>query len=359
MRQEVRRRVQGLLWLPEDDLLGFAADLQLDGITATKRNILRCVMSLFDSQGILSHITVQGRMIIQDTWRSQVNWDEEVDETIRTRWRKWTTLLQQVSKIRFSRAYFPGFSIADIGSVDLHIFTDASEEAYAAAAYFRAVIHGKVFCTLVMAKAKVAPLKALSVPRLELMGALLGARLAKAVSEYHTIPVRRRILWTDSLATLAWIQSQHCRYRQFVAFRVGEILSKTEAAEWRWVPTNHNVADEATKWGKGPSTNTKSRWFQGPDFLYLTETEWPKRASTTPLVTDEELRPSMVHHEEVNVDIIRWERFSKWERLLRAVAYVHRFISNCRLRIKKQRSATEYLSKEELLKAENSLWRIT
>lgn len=221
-------RVLGLLWLPTEDSLAFAADLKLDGTVPTKRNILRWVMSVFDSQGILSHITVQGRMIIQDTWRSQVTWDEEVNDATQTRWRKWIKLLEEVNKIRLPRAYFPGLSAVDIGMVDLHIFTDASEEAYAATAYFRTVVNGKVYCALVMAKAKVAPLKAVSVPRLELMGAISGARLAKAVCEYHTIPIRRRVLWTDSLATLAWIQSQHRRYRQFVAFRVGEILAKTE-----------------------------------------------------------------------------------------------------------------------------------
>lgn len=73
-------RVLGLLWLPDEDLLAFAVDLQFDNIVPTKRNILRCVMSLFDSQGLLSHLTVQGRMIIQDTWRSKVNWDEEVEK---------------------------------------------------------------------------------------------------------------------------------------------------------------------------------------------------------------------------------------------------------------------------------------
>ncbi|XP_062698985.1 uncharacterized protein LOC134284259 [Aedes albopictus] len=298
-------------------------------------------------------------MIIQDTWRSQVSWDEEVSDSIQTRWRKWIKLLEEVNKIRLPRPYFPGFSAADIGCVDLHIFTDASEEAYAATAYFRTVKNEKVYCTLVMAKAKVAPLKAVSVPRLELMGALLGARLAKTVCEYHTIPIRRRVLWTDSLATLAWIQSPHCRYRQFVAFRVGEILTKTEADEWRWVPTKHNVADEATKWGKGPSTEVKSRWFQGPEFLYFPEEKWPIRESTRPLVADEELRPSLVHHVMTTKDIIRWENFSKWERLLRAIAYVHRFVTNCRQQHNKQQLVAGCLTKEELQKAELSLWRVT
>ncbi|XP_038106443.1 uncharacterized protein LOC119766116 [Culex quinquefasciatus] len=282
-------RVLGLLWLPEEDVLAFATQLQLDGIPPTKRNILRCVMSLFDSQGILSHITIQGRMIIQDTWRNKTKWDDEVIEAIRIRWLRWTKLFKRVGEMKLHRAYFPGFSAAEVGSVELHVFTDASEEAYACTAYFRVVINGKVYITLAMAKAKVAPLKVLSVPRLELMGALLGARLAKAVMEYHTYPICRRVFWTDSKTTLAWINSHHRRYRQFVAFRVGEILSKTDSIEWRYVPTLHNPADEATKWGKGPSTDVQSRWFQGPDFLYLPEAEWPAQATSQLLETEEEL----------------------------------------------------------------------
>ncbi|XP_029734329.2 uncharacterized protein LOC115269635 [Aedes albopictus] len=260
-------RVLGLLWLPKEDIIAFARNQQLHDIAPTKRNILRCVMSLFDSQGILSHITIQGRMIIQDTWRNQTQWDDEVAEAIRLRWFRWIKLFEEVDQMRLHRSYFPGFTAAEVGPVELHVFTDASEEAFACAAYFRATIMGRVHVTLVMAKAKVAPLKSLSVPRLELMGALLGARLAKAVKEYHTFSIARRVMWTDSKTTLAWVQSQHRRYRQFVAFRVGEILNKTEATEWRYVPTQHNPADDATKWGKGPSVDVTSRWFRGPDYI--------------------------------------------------------------------------------------------
>ncbi|XP_062703041.1 uncharacterized protein LOC134285727 [Aedes albopictus] len=350
-------RVLGLLWLPKEDIIAFSSNQQLPDIAPTKRNILRCVMSLFDSQGILSHITIQGRMIIQDTWRNQTQWDEEVAEAIRLRWFRWIKLFEEVGQIRLHRSYFPGFTSAEVGSVELHVFTDASEEAFACTAYFRATIMGRVHVALVMAKAKVAPLKSLSVPRLELMGALLGARLAKAVKEYHTLLIVRRVMWTDSKTTLAWIQSQHRRYRQFVAFRVGEILDKTEATEWRYVPTQHNPADDATKWGKGPSPDVTSRWFRGPDFLYSPESEWPEQKSTQSLETDEELRPCMVHREKPIEDVYQIGNFSKWERLLRAAAYVRRYIANCYHKSKRQELVTGFLNQEELQNAENSLWR--
>ncbi|XP_062711767.1 uncharacterized protein LOC134289632 [Aedes albopictus] len=351
-------RVLGLLWLPKEDIIAFSSNPQLHDIAPTKRNILRCVMSLFDSQGILSHITIQGRMIIQDTWRNQTQWDDEVAEAIRLRWFRWIKLFEEVGQMRLQRSYFPGYTAAEVGSVELHVFTDASEEAFACAAYFRATIMGKVHVMLVMAKAKIAPLKSLSVPRLELMGALLGARLAKAVKEYHTLSIARRVMWTDSQTTLAWVRSQYRHYRPFVAFRVGEILSKTEATEWRYVPTQHNPADDATKWDKGHSIDVTSRWFRGPEFLHRPEIEWPEQRSTQSWETDEELRPSMVHRENLDENVYQIGKFSKWERLLRVVAYVHRYIANCYWKSKKRELITGYLRQEELRDAENGLWRL-
>ncbi|XP_062557078.1 uncharacterized protein LOC134221929 [Armigeres subalbatus] len=135
-------------------------------------------------------------------------------------------------------------------------------------------------------------------------------------------------MWTDSKTTLAWIQSQHRRYRQFVAFRVGEILSKTESYEWKYVPTQHNPADDATKWGKGPSTDVTSRWFLGPEFLYQPEAEWPEQRSTESLNTEEELRACLTHQQRQVEDVYQINKFSKWNHLLRTAAYVHRYIDN-------------------------------
>ncbi|XP_065090415.1 uncharacterized protein LOC135711490 [Ochlerotatus camptorhynchus] len=111
--------------------------------------------------------------------------------------------------------------------------------------------------------------------------------------------------------------------------------------------------------GRGPRTDVQSRWFKGPDFLYLPESEWPKRTSMKPLETDEELRPCLVHHQRIVEDVISWTNFSKWERLLRAIEYTHRYVANCRRRSKEQPPISGCLTKEELQRAENSLWFIT
>lgn len=158
---------------------------------------------------------------------------------------------------------------------ELHIFADASKNAFAAVAYLRIEHEGKVECALVGSKCKVAPQKLMSIPRLELQAAILGTRLANSIRNAHTIKINRQVFWSDSKTVICWIRSDHRKYRQFVAFRIGEILESTNEKEWKWIPTKMNVADEATKWQRIPEFDLSNRWFRGPDFLLQSESEWP------------------------------------------------------------------------------------
>lgn len=177
--------------------------------------------------------------------------------------------------------------------------------------------------------------------------------------EGHTIPVRKRFLWSDSTTVLSWIHSDHRRYRPFVAARVGQILTETNETEWRWVPSKLNVADEATKWSRGPSFDADCRWFVGPEFLYTPENEWPQsNRSVAP--TMEDIRPCFVHREVLPESVIEFGRFSKWNRLLRAVAYMLHAVS-----IWKRKNNSSLLSEsagpllqENLLEAETLIWKL-
>ena len=189
------------------------------------------------------------------------------------------------------------------------MFVDASEVAYSCAIYLRTLdTEAKPQCCLIAAKSKVAPLKPWSIPRLELQGCVLGVRWSKFVRENHGVPVSKMVFWTDSRTALAWIMADPRNYRQFVSFRVAEILENTTASDWRWVPSKSNPADEATKWGSGPYFDRNSKRFQGPEFLRLPETEWPcpKEPETA---TSEEIRASILHHCLIEL-VIDFARFS-------------------------------------------------
>ncbi|XP_062541539.1 uncharacterized protein LOC134209558 [Armigeres subalbatus] len=359
---EESERVLGMLWLTETDMLSFSTMFRTDieelirsKTRPTKRQLLKTVMSLFDPLGLLASFLVHGKIIMQQVWRAGTKWDEYVDDRIEQQWQKWIALFNRISEIQIPRCYFQAASNEQYGTLQTHLFVDASEAAYSAVVYFRIIdMEGNPRCSLVTAKTKVAPLKYVSIPRLELMAAVLGARLLLFVEENHTIPIKQRFCWSDSNTVLAWLRSEHRRYKQFVACRVGEVLELTKENEWRWVPSKLNVADEATKWGKGPCFDVGSRWVQGPEFLSKPQELWPRTITPT-ISTEEELRPCHLFH-DVITPLFDFERFSNWSRLLRTVAFVfHPFT------VYKANKASYKVGKEptheDLRAAEIQIWK--
>ncbi|XP_039438455.1 uncharacterized protein LOC120419726 [Culex pipiens pallens] len=357
-KNDPTERVLGMFWKPEEDVFTYTMTLTNDAEHPTKRQALRIVMSLFDPAGLLCFFIIHGKILIQEVWRAKTEWDQKIPDKLRERWMRWIELFEHLCEVRIPRCYFPKYSVDDIVSLQLHVFCDASEEAYSCVAYFRAVFwDGVIQVALVGGKAKVAPLKALSIPRLELSGGVLGVRLRKSITNGHSLKVEKTVMWTDSKTVLAWINSDHRNYRQFVACRVGEILSKSDAAEWRHCPGKLNPADLATKWGpKGPCFSPDYPWY-GRFFLLSPDIEWPMDVNPAEETTEEELRACLVHIEAVIKSTIDWKRFSDWTRLLRAVAYALRFKQNIREKVKKQPLTTGPLTQEEMGMAETAIFR--
>ncbi|XP_058816664.1 uncharacterized protein LOC131679936 [Topomyia yanbarensis] len=260
-------RVLGVVWDPVGDEFRFATEWKaeynkvfLEEKRPTKRIVLSIVMAQFDPAGFLAPVTILGKMLVQDLWRTGCDWDDAIDELSFRKWLRWTNILADVPVFKLPRSYFGTARSDEVEEVQLHIFADASETAYGCVAYFRAIVRGKVVCSLVMSRAKVAPLKQLSIPRLELLAAVLAARLARTIEQNHNFTISRVVFWIDAEVVLSWIRSDQRRYKQFVGFRIGEILSLTKLTDWRWVPTRLNVADLVTKWGKGLEIHPNSPW---------------------------------------------------------------------------------------------------
>lgn len=327
-------KVLGMWWRTSDDV--FTYNLKFTKANGeilsgrrlpTKRELLRLLMSIFDPLGLLSFYTVHMKILLQNVWRKGIMWDETISDEFSEEWLRWLSLLNNVENVKVPRCYFKmGCSQKSI--VQLHILVDASENAYAAVAYFRIQTHDKIETSLVASKTKVAPLRPVSIPRMELLAAVLGARLAATISNGHDLRIESTHFWTDSKTVLLWLRSDPRRYKQFVMFRVAEIQEITDISKWSYVPSKANVADLATKWARQPSFDSPNSWFTGPSFLSQPPNEWPKSESENKHhseVSISEIQHVAVHVQQ-NVALIDFTRFSKYERLLRSMAYVRRFV---------------------------------
>ena len=192
---------------------------------------------------------------------------------------------------------------------------------------------GKFGARFVAAKSRVAPLKELTIPRLELQAAVIASRLGKTITEQSRFNFERVRYLSDSRVVLACIKGETHSYKPFVSCRVGEIQSNSQPSDWLHCPTDLSVADDLTK---GISAGeTHGRWFDGPPFLQLPEEQWPTEqgAPDTTEVKKETRKVHIVKATMVPQPIFKCENMSSWKRFLRVTAYVFRFIHNVRAKL--------------------------
>lgn len=275
-----KERVLGLFWDTRTDELKFNVELAkipkeiLSGkIRPSKREILRVIMSVFDPLGLLAPFTLRSKILMQQTQRSGVSWDKELRDEEYGAWLDWISKVQYLKECRVPRCYSPAEK--ENSRVELHVFSDASLIGYAAAAYLRFESPvGDARVSLIMAKSRIAPLKPMTVPRLELQAALLGSKLADFLKKEIKMKISGRFFWSDSTTVLQWIRSEPRQHNMYVANRLAEISELTRISEWRWVPSEENPADDATRL-TNDALVTGSRWFFGPNFLRNLKSTWP------------------------------------------------------------------------------------
>lgn len=321
-------RVLGMFWNTKSDKFIFKLNdsrihpqvLELKR-KMTKREFLRVVMSLFDPKGLVGHLIVQAKIILQDVWRSKVDWDDQIEDKDMESFWKWWQCAKSITKLQIPRCYSSKLSDPST-NVQLHVFVDASDKAFSAVAYWRIENEGGVDIALIGSKTKVAPLKTLSIPRLELQAAVLGLRFAQFIQKEHRIKFSQRHFYTDSKTVLCWLLKRH-KLTSFVEFRVGEILNGSDVNEWKKIQSKNNVADVATKENKELFMNNEQRWFKGPEFLLKTQDQWPVEIVDVDRDNPPEVVPiHHIHVESRGFDTIDASRFSCWFRLLRSTARV-------------------------------------
>ncbi|XP_033111304.1 uncharacterized protein LOC117112338 [Anneissia japonica] len=207
------------------------------------RNVLSKIASLFDPLGFISPIVIRAKITMQDIWASGLSLDEPLSNEIENKVKYWLADLDELSKIKVERCLQP---IND-GRVALHVFVDTSEDAYAAVVYLCCKKDDTCTIRLVASKTKVAPLKTMSIPRLELMATVLGLKLVKSIANFLDYDLKNAIFWSDSMTAICWIRGRSRAFKTFVANRVGYIQEHTNPNQWRHVPTKLNPTDVASR----------------------------------------------------------------------------------------------------------------
>ncbi|XP_014881703.1 uncharacterized protein LOC106942873 [Poecilia latipinna] len=192
----------GIQWLIKNDT--FIFNIGLKDQPSTRRSCLSIIASLYDPLGFIAPFTLSGKLILQELCQRGVGWHDPLPEDIKPWWEKWINDLQRLKEISIPRCYHPA-DFHNVVRVELHHFSDASCVGHGACSYLRFINDkGEVHCSLVIAKARVAPSKITSIPRLELAAAVVSTKVSVMLRCELDMKIDQEFFWTDSQVVLGY-----------------------------------------------------------------------------------------------------------------------------------------------------------
>lgn len=376
--------------LPMERALGVQWDVEADRFTfsiapkshqTTRRGILSIVCSIYDPLGFLAPITLVAKQILQNLCKLKLTWDEKVPLDIAQTWKNWLSSLCLLDGFGIKRSFTP-LGFGQITSAQLHNFCDASEVGYGAVSYLRLTNDkGEVCVSFVFGKAKVAPLKCTTIPRMELAAAVLAVRLDRMLRTELEYKLTDSTFWSDSMTVLQYIANKTKRFKTYVANRISVINSLSEVAQWKHICTKENPADAASRGLSVKSYLLCETWLKGPEFLY-THSQWPKTIENMDVIPDDdpEIKQTAVVY-AASAQIVEQSSptskllsyFSNWMDLKKAVAWIlkikdslkqkcnekrknaHADMSNKVTKSKAEKKTLAPLSVDDLEKAEKAI----
>jgi len=271
---------------------------------------------------------------LQKCWKEKLEWDEKIenkDIDISN------LLPDNESELRVPRC------IISASDVEYICFCDASENAYACCLYSSVVddATGRKSFKLLIAKTRLAPMKKPTIPRLELMGALLAAKVVNLVRNELKMNIAIRF-FCDSKVVNHWINNPQKSWTPFVQRRVNKIVELSGKSTWSYVPSKCNPADVATRGSSISNLHQMDMWWNGPSMDFV--------ASEEPIVEDpvEEIVNVPVSNVIINKpNVFQLHRYGSWIKAVKIVAYVAKFISLCRKKCQSPELTTDDLKSAE------------
>ena len=200
-------KVLGMIWNTEKDEMSLVTmRFEVPKVGMTKRLMLQRIASVYDPLGILVPVVLRFKVIIQELWKNKIDWDDVVKQDLASKWTKIEDDLLHIDKINVKRCRDPENDRNK--KYELITFSDASKKAYATAVYLKVVGDESVHVNLIYVKARLAPIKEVTIPRLELLGVLIGCRASQFVAQQLGIVDIKQILLTDSKCVLEWFISK-------------------------------------------------------------------------------------------------------------------------------------------------------
>ncbi|XP_063989936.1 uncharacterized protein LOC135169130 [Diachasmimorpha longicaudata] len=325
-------KVLGLCWNPHSDSFIYKSR-KPSTEQINKRTILSEIAQIYDPVGLIGPVIIRAKIFIQELWLLKIGWDDPLPLSHLKRWKEFREEFSNLDQISIPRWLQTSSTSSNI---QLHGFADAANQVMGAAVYIRVDNHqSEPSVILVSAKTTVAPLKKMTIPRLELTAAVILTNLVIYIRKMLEKENLQLFVWSDSTVALIWINGHPSRWKDFVQNRVIKIQKSLPAAEWKHIRGVENPADCASR-GLSPDQLVNHQlWWNGPSWLKSSMENWSSSSSTSIESTAEaalEERPVSAHPVALNLERPQdfLERYSTLDRLLRISASVLRVINNMR-----------------------------
>ncbi|GFX51379.1 integrase catalytic domain-containing protein [Trichonephila clavipes] len=338
-----KTKVLDMAWQTLDDCLTLDTKGLLEFVSIninTKRFMLQTIGKIFDPLGLLSPFTIRIKCLIQELWIKKITWDEILPPKLKEKWLIWSKELPLLDNLRIPRLVLDSTNDEVSDLIEIHIFCDASKLAYGAAAYVKVRKQNEVLVNLITSKTRVAPLKAVTLPRLELLGALVADRLSSRVQEIVRKKKECKVFhWTDSKIVLFWIKGSSKRWKQFVANRVLEISKLTDPDSWFHCSGQDNPSDFLSRGLSVDTLISNNKWWTGPAFLRTDEL--PKTVSECPELNEVDYLPELKSKDSKEHTVLTLNfnqtffdhllsRSNRFLTIVRVLSFLYRFLFNIR-----------------------------
>lgn len=319
-------KILGLEWVPKSDVFSFK--ISHCNEQCTKRTILSVVARLFDVLGLVSPVILLAKLLIKSLWSANIGWDEVPPDSIKNAYENVIKELPLLSKLHIPRY----LNMKHGCTVNIVAFCDASLKAYGCAVYLHVTdSQGNISVNLLCSKSKVAPLKIVTLARLELCAAVLLSKLVRIV--YNSINplynINNIYAFSDSTIALSWIHSSPHRWSIFVSNRVANIHENLNAKHFFHIGGIENPSDCLSRGLLPSQLLTHNLWWHGPGWLAGNPNSWPLKSFTPsansdlPEFNSKTLTAIVKEESFFNAMVLR---VSSWKKLLHIMVYILRFI---------------------------------